>query len=212
MADYLMTSPSEPESTRFPADISGSKPSSPRIISGSFRPTMLSLSFSSSGSKAVRAYEIERQRVKKAREFELAKEHKEKAIGEKMAQDTGFKGRRNVKDIRSGSEDVIDPMRKLKADVLQVGRSTGDEERAGKSGRKEVTLGELTVFKPGRNRGHGRGRKAKDSNFEVVPHVRAVIALDDEPDLFELDEPWEYVNPDEDENHGPSYAAVVAGA
>jgi len=56
-------------------------------------------------------------------------------------------------------------------------------------------------------------RNAKDGDFEVIPHVRSVIALDDkaapEP---EIDEPWEHIyGADEDQLvHEPSYASIAA--
>ncbi|KAI0721185.1 hypothetical protein C8Q72DRAFT_84245 [Fomitopsis betulina] len=55
-------------------------------------------------------------------------------------------------------------------------------------------------------------RKAED--FEVIPKVRAVIALDDPaPVLPEVDEPWEHIDFEEDEHdHQPSYAQVLAAA
>jgi hypothetical protein len=191
---------------------------------------MLSLSFNSSVSKAVRAYEVDRQRAKKAKDFELAKERKEQAAAEKLSKkDAITTGRRNVKDIWDRSEEGVAPARKIKVEDYQpTTRDKGDSGRVDKSGRKEMTLEDL--IKPGGNRkGQGRSRKGKgttcplqmrlmfntttlDADFEVVPHVRAVIALDDEPDLFELDEPWEHVNADEDESHALSYAAVVSGA
>ena len=57
------------------------------------------------------------------------------------------------------------------------------------------------------------GRFDADADFELVPHIRSVIALDDAmDDAGELDEPWEYVS-GEGEGEGrkaPSYAQVVA--
>jgi len=51
-----------------------------------------------------------------------------------------------------------------------------------------------------------------DGDFEVIPHIRSVIVLDDNtPDGFGEDEPWEYVsNPDSEPNKGLSYAEVAA--
>lgn len=51
-------------------------------------------------------------------------------------------------------------------------------------------------------------------DFEVIPKVRAVIALDDPaPVLPEVDEPWEHIDFEEDEHdHQPSYAQVLAAA
>jgi len=51
-----------------------------------------------------------------------------------------------------------------------------------------------------------------DGDFEVIPHIRSVIVLDDNtPDGFGEDEPWEYVlNPDSKPNKGLSYAQAAA--
>lgn len=51
-----------------------------------------------------------------------------------------------------------------------------------------------------------------DSDFEVIPHIRSVIALDDNtPDELDVDEPWEHIyNTDSEDNKELSYAQVVA--
>lgn len=52
-----------------------------------------------------------------------------------------------------------------------------------------------------------------DADFELVPHIRSVIALDDAmDDASELDEPWEYVSGETEGEvrKAPSYAQVVA--
>ncbi|RPD64731.1 hypothetical protein L227DRAFT_560544 [Lentinus tigrinus ALCF2SS1-6] len=62
----------------------------------------------------------------------------------------------------------------------------------------------------------GRARKSKAGEFELVPGMPVVIALDDHmPDEAELDEPWEHISADElDEKRvePPSYATVLANA
>ena len=57
------------------------------------------------------------------------------------------------------------------------------------------------------------GRFDADADFELVPHIRSVIALDDAmDDASELDEPWEYVSGETEGEvrKAPSYAQVVA--
>lgn len=51
-----------------------------------------------------------------------------------------------------------------------------------------------------------------DSDFEVIPHVRSVIVLDDNaPDELDADEPWEHIyGTDSEDNRGLSYAQVAA--
>ena len=50
-----------------------------------------------------------------------------------------------------------------------------------------------------------------DNDFEVIPAPRNVIVLDDfvSNDL-DLDEPWEYIDVDEEKPRGPSYAQIVS--
>ena len=45
-----------------------------------------------------------------------------------------------------------------------------------------------------------------DGDFEVVPHVRAVIVLDDNADVHDMDvdEPWEHVTLDNDDDDASS--------
>lgn len=58
------------------------------------------------------------------------------------------------------------------------------------------------------------GRSGAAGEFELVPAIPLVIALDDAlPGDAELDEPWEHISADElDEKRAPppSYATVVA--
>jgi len=75
----------------------------------------------------------------------------------------------------------------------------------------EVKLAELVTTK--------KPRKGKAGDFEVIPHVRHVIVLDDFTghDLS-IEEPWECIEGESDEDShsdassskAPSYAAVLA--
>ena len=68
-----------------------------------------------------------------------------------------------------------------------------------------------------------KARKTKDEEFELVPAVKSVIALDDMPTGavhdMEIDEPWEHIESEEGEGKKmkggkraePSYAAIVVG-
>jgi hypothetical protein len=50
-------------------------------------------------------------------------------------------------------------------------------------------------------------------DFELIPHVRSVVALDDrEYDTPEVEEAWEHVSSDEDDKKARSYAQVVSAA
>ncbi|KAJ7573475.1 hypothetical protein C8J56DRAFT_804401 [Mycena floridula] len=54
--------------------------------------------------------------------------------------------------------------------------------------------------------------KRSDSEFEVIPHLKSVIVLDDiASNDFGIDEPWEHVFGDDDSDvKAPSYATVLA--
>jgi len=73
---------------------------------------------------------------------------------------------------------------------------------------KDVKLADL--IRPSRS----RGKKSKENGFEVIPRIRAVIALDDGQDMHELDpdDTWEYVSSvgDDEPKAILSYAEIVA--
>ncbi|KAA1477210.1 hypothetical protein DENSPDRAFT_854208 [Dentipellis sp. KUC8613] len=75
--------------------------------------------------------------------------------------------------------------------------------------RVQVRLADLV--RPGRARG---AKKGVEHDFEVIPHVRSVIVLDEgAADEGELDEPWEYVSSEgEEDKRAPSYAEILAKA
>lgn len=89
--------------------------------------------------------------------------------------------------------------------------------------RLEVPLAALvTTRKARKGRGmyHFRALRERmlnvsviEGDFEIIPHVRPVIALDDDmaPDV-EVDEPWEHVYGDDDEHPDkePSYATIAS--
>jgi hypothetical protein len=78
-----------------------------------------------------------------------------------------------------------------------------------------VNLSELVVLS------QRKPRKLNADDFEVIPHIRSVIALDDVANVhdMDLDEPWEHIYPDDDGEENaldgagkfgrPSYARVV---
>ncbi|TFY51090.1 hypothetical protein EVG20_g11171, partial [Dentipellis fragilis] len=73
--------------------------------------------------------------------------------------------------------------------------------------RVQVRLADLV--RPSRTRS---AKKGVEHGFEVIPHVRSVIVLDDgAADEMELDEPWEYVSSEgEEDKRAPSYAEILA--
>ncbi|KAK0501138.1 hypothetical protein EDD18DRAFT_1348626 [Armillaria luteobubalina] len=139
--------------------------------------------------KDQRAYEHNRQRVKKA--ADVVKMRQKKREGSPL-----FKldrGLASEKSRRLRADDV-DPL-----DGVFVESAHRDEASPPKSRKPEVRLSDLLVRKQDRK---------KEPDFEVIPHIRSVIVLDDfTPDLA-ADEPWEHIDA-EPVSKAPSYAQVL---
>ncbi|KDQ62919.1 hypothetical protein JAAARDRAFT_188558 [Jaapia argillacea MUCL 33604] len=176
----------------------------------------------SSVLKALRAYEHDRQRVKKTEDFARTKERKErgKTLFQSLrsrkdapGKDSGAKERRgpNVASVWNTDEDRdISPLSPDTTvdEVSPPSLACGDI----KVDKVEVKLEDLIAT--GRKTRKPKG--SSDADYEVVPHVRSVIVLPDDftdGDL-ELDEPWEHVSSSEDDDETkskiPSYAQVVS--
>jgi len=160
--------------------------------------------------KDVHAYEHERQHAKKAVEVARLKERKDNS--------SFYKARppapRNVRSRRSGrkarwswvkGESVADDPDRHESPTQPISPLLTHKEPY-----MEVNLADL--LKPSKAR-----RVRGSADFEVVPRVRSVIALDEFPPTghdLELDEPWEHVYEEEhatsDRGINPSYAQVVA--
>ncbi|KAL4067235.1 hypothetical protein V8B97DRAFT_1918994 [Scleroderma yunnanense] len=163
-------------------------------------------------AKDVRAHEHARHRAKERREHVQAKERKEKvavlkAFGMKLS--SHGHGAKPVRKSRAESwdGDVPEvPLPSKSSSLLQplapLRTSTGSFT--------ELTLGDLiSVPFP---------KKAKKLDFEVIPPVRAVIALDDATYDVEPDEPWEYITgtglddqlPQKERSYAQAAAAAIA--
>lgn len=164
--------------------------------------------------KDARAYEHERQRLKKAADF--VKMRSRKARGTEWSGNRAYqrsasvasttpseKGRR-LQEEDSEDGDVEGPVL-LDSRPENMGVVPLMAEPSPRPPRYEVRLADfIRAGKPRKPKGHG--------DFEVIPHIRSVIVLDDNtPDEFGEDEPWEYVlNPDSEPDKGLSYAEVAA--
>ncbi|KAH6916640.1 hypothetical protein BKA70DRAFT_307226 [Coprinopsis sp. MPI-PUGE-AT-0042] len=82
----------------------------------------------------------------------------------------------------------------------------------------EVKLVDLVQTRPSKAGGK-KGSGGLGGDFEVIPHVRSVIVLDDQtgekrgPRDMDLDEAWEYITDEEQEVEGkqrPTYATIAA--
>jgi len=155
------------------------------------------------GGKDSRTWEHDRQRTRRAADFVKMRTRKSqwapRSDNAKRAS-----GARYSLDGDEACEDVpaavpLEDTRDAKYAELDA---LGDS-------RLEVPLAALVTSRKSR-KGKGLG------DFEFVPSVRSVIALDDNviPDL-DVEEPWEHVYGDDNEDFpsvskGPSYAAVAS--
>jgi len=164
--------------------------------------------------KDVRAYERERQRVKKAAELAKTKERKERGTvpgrnawgpwGDKSKttvarSEISWFGGKGVWDSENENENVEKGQLEAEWPATPV-RPMSKEDCLG-----EVKLADLVT--PAK-------RKNKDGGFEVIPLPRQVIVLDDfTVHDMDVDEPWEHVDGNENENEkvdGPSYAEIIS--
>ncbi|KAI0778921.1 hypothetical protein BD413DRAFT_632491 [Trametes elegans] len=189
--------------------------------------------------KAVRAYERDRQRAKRTKErAERERERQQRADGRPARQrDAPGPGHRASAAAPDASDDAA-----LTLALARVGagvkgaRARGDGHGHGRQPRSVVNdIIADVVEREGRVRAGlgvvgggavevhleqlvkpGRTRRSKAGEFELVPGMPVVIALDDAVGAdgeLELDEPWEHISADElDEKRvePPSYATVVA--
>lgn len=178
----------------------------------------------------VRAYEHERQRSKRAGEWAIRRAKKSSAgkgkggatVGGRTA-DMGDprKGRRAVDvDVDVDMDAVLAApgavTRGLASVVVPPKKVYSDPSR-------KVDLSDLIVLS------QRKPRKLKEGDFELVPALPTIIALDDMPALdMEVDEPWECVEEedafhdaheggskkakDKKGNQNASYAKILVGA
>jgi len=194
----------------FAQPLSKSKSDSSKILDSQSPAEIVkdSLSASSpslSSPKDLRAYEHDRQRVKKAADLVKMRARKGQGWTSKLhdsKKDSGA-GLPSEKGKRLTDEEV-DSLE----GVIALGDSRGDlrDEVVSSDLRSEVKLADLVTSR--------KPRKGQEGDFEVIPHIRSVIVLDDivSQDLV-IDEPWEHIygNDEEDASaKGLSYAKVLS--
>jgi len=157
-------------------------------------------------SKETRAHEHHRQRLKKTTETANLRARKLASATKQLSLSQPRTSTNKVHKGSDSSEDVADV-----DDVPVYDANRVEEQPELISGRSEISLADFVVTR--------KTRKGIDNDFEVIPHVRSVIILDDkQPHDIEIDEPWEYINGvDEDHRRSDpvkpsSYAKVVAQA
>jgi len=161
--------------------------------------------------KDVRAYERDRQRVKKAAELVKAKQRKEKDTvagrntwapwGDKIktsalkSERTSWFGGKGLWEDGKGEKDQLE----VEQPATPIRVTSEKDSLAG-----EVKLADLVTSR--------KSRKNKEGDFEVIPLPRQVIVLDEfSIHDMDVDEPWEYVDGHDDRKvDGPSYAEIVS--
>jgi hypothetical protein len=164
--------------------------------------------------KDMRAYEVGRQRAKKAAELVKARERKEK--GPAAVRNTwrpwGDKSKPTLRESNKaswfGGKEVRGLWDSDNEKQLEVEHAPTSLTVISKSDsvQGEVKLTDLVVSK--------KPRKNKEADFEVIPLPRPVIVLDEfTMHDMDVDEPWEHVYSNEDEKgDAPSYAEIVSAA
>ncbi|KAG1813936.1 uncharacterized protein BJ212DRAFT_1300814 [Suillus subaureus] len=157
------------------------------------------------GAKDQRAYERARHQTKERREHAQVKERKERAAGGVPAP-VPKQGHASRAAKRASLElwDGDEPDSRILAgsgrpvNVTPVTRT--------KSGFSKMALADFVTFKTKKQ------SKAQDTDFEVLPPVRSVIALDDFGHDIEINEPWEFISlaPESPACKGLSYAQAAA--
>ncbi|KAI5998131.1 hypothetical protein EDD15DRAFT_2363949 [Pisolithus albus] len=173
----------------------------------------LSVRLTQGVTKDVRAHERARHRAKERQEHAQAKERKEKAaifraLGFKVSSSSsgGKPAAARRPSVGSWDGDELDVSLWTKPSYVPL-EPAAAPLRSGADLFSELTLADLiSVSRP--------QKKAKKLDFEVIPPVRAVIALDDDTDDTESDEPWEYITRASLNNElpqkGRSYAEAAA--
>jgi len=162
--------------------------------------------------KDMRAFEHDRQRVKKAADLVKMRARKEQGRWATLAKGGLYNSSRKItgslaseKGKRLDAEDVDGLDGSLADSGCDVDGVAFSPQPS------EVKLSDLVAFR-------SKPRKGQDGDFEVIPHVRSVIVLDDitTHDLM-VDEPWEHIyGSDEEEiaaatpTKGPSYAHILS--
>jgi len=176
----------------------------------------------------VRAYEHERQRSKRAGELAVRRAKKAGAgKGGAAAAPVGDlrRGKRAVVDVAVDAVLVTAPSARGLASVLAPPKKSSIlSTNAHSDPSRKVNLSDLVVLS------QRKPRKLREGDFELVPALPTVIALDDMPVLdMVVDESWECVEEEDayhdvvdkrdsknmhvkKEEQNPSYAKVLLGA
>ncbi|KAH7915750.1 hypothetical protein BJ138DRAFT_1141203 [Hygrophoropsis aurantiaca] len=164
--------------------------------------------------KDSRAYEHARHLVKEKRDHVRALKRKELVSAWKAGGMVSVESRHKSRTTRRHGGSIVWDDGEVERDIASLPSLPARRElslpRVKPEPRPlEVKLADLVSFKP------RKGLHSKDSEFEVVPRLRSVIALEESKYDVEPDEPWEHVSFAADDSawKGVSYAqAVTVGA
>jgi len=155
----------------------------------------------------VRAYERDRQRVKKAAELAKTREMKSRNAIERRNRWGPWADKPKKTVVRTGKTGWFLWKEAAEGELEKVEQLEADSPPTPAAPKRgEVKLADLiTPQKP---------RKTKGGDFEVIPPPRSVIVLDDFTiNDMDLDGPWEHVPRGEDEKRNSlSYAQIVSAA
>ncbi|KAG1779613.1 hypothetical protein EV702DRAFT_1194990 [Suillus placidus] len=157
------------------------------------------------GAKDQRAYERARHQTKERREHAQVKERKERAAAGAPA--PALKEGHANRAAKRASLELWDSNEPESHVLTGSGCSVNiTPVPRNKYGFSKMALADFVLFKTKKQ------SKAQDADFEVVPPVRSVIALDDFGYDIEINEPWEFISlaPESPACKGLSYAQAAA--
>ncbi|KAG1793421.1 uncharacterized protein HD556DRAFT_1308570 [Suillus plorans] len=157
------------------------------------------------GAKDQRAYERARHQTKERREYAQVKERKERTVAGAPA--PALKEGHASRAAKKASLELWDGNELDSRILIGSGRPVNVAPvPRNKSGFSKMALADFVTFKTKKR------FKAQDADFEVLPPVRSVIALDDFGHDIEINEPWEFISlsPESPACKGLSYAQAAA--
>ncbi|KAG2341980.1 hypothetical protein BDR05DRAFT_990646 [Suillus weaverae] len=156
------------------------------------------------GAKDQRAYERARHQTKERREHAQVKERKERAAAGVRA--PALKQGHFSRVAKRASMEFWDGDEPDSRTLTGFGRPVNVVPMLrNKSGFSKMALADFVTFRT------KKISKAQDVDFEVVPPIRSVVALDDFGYDIEINEPWEFISlaPESPAWRGLSYAQAT---
>ncbi|KIK45477.1 hypothetical protein CY34DRAFT_801553 [Suillus luteus UH-Slu-Lm8-n1] len=155
-------------------------------------------------AKDQRAYERARHQTKERREHAQMKERKDRATAGFRA--PALKEGHLSRAAKRASMEFWDGDEPDSPTLAEFGRPLNVSIPRNKSGFSKMALADFVTSKT------KKLSRMRDVDFEVLPPVRSVIALDDFGHDIEINEPWEFISlaPESPTWKGLSYAQAAA--